>query len=129
MRATLDLLERLETHDYYQTRYRSFRKVRMEPNGVHRIIQLTSSGTDETERDHCLDFLNVYELLSLGMRKGILDERFFRRAYEPTLLRDWVAAKPLIDDMRNPNDRSKSGHPGYFEHYEWLVNRWEARSS
>jgi hypothetical protein len=62
------------------------------------------------------------------MRNGILDEQFFRRAYEPTLLRDWVAAKPLIDDMRRPNDPRQSGNPGYFEHYEWLVKRWESRS-
>jgi len=123
MRATLDLLERLETHEYYQKRYRAFRKVRLETHGIHKIIIEISTGTEDTERGLCLDFLNVYELIALGIRKGILDEHFYRQAYESTLLRDWEAAKPLIDDCRNPADQTKPKNPTNFEHFEWLVKR------
>jgi hypothetical protein len=125
MRATLDLLERIETTEHHLRRYRAFRKVRMEPNGIHRIIQI-SRGEDETERDLCVDYLNMYEFISLGINHKILDETYFRNAYEPTVLRDWAAAKPLVDDMRNPADPAAGpGDPVYFEHFEWLVTRWK----
>ena len=128
MRATLDLLERLETQEYYQRRYRVFRRVRLEPEGFGRVIGL-STGDEETDRDHCLDYLNIFELVSLGIRKGILDERFFREAYEPTFIRDWYAARPLIEDMRSSTDPKKTANPHYFEQFEWLVRRWEKRAS
>jgi hypothetical protein len=125
MRATLDFLERLETTDHHLKRYRAFRKVRQETNGIHRIIQ-ESHGEDETERDLCIDFLNMYEFISLGIRKRILDELYFRQAYEPTIIRDFDAAEPLIVNMRRPADsKAGPGDPGYFEHFEWLVTRWK----
>jgi Domain of unknown function (DUF4760) len=67
MRATLDFLERLETTEHHLKRYRTFRKVRRE-NAIGRIAQ-ESRGGDETERDLCVDFLNTYEFISLGIRK------------------------------------------------------------
>jgi hypothetical protein len=125
MRATLDLLERLETSEHHLKRYRTFRKVRLETNGIHRIIQI-SRDENETERDLCVDFLNMYEFISLGIRKGILDEVYFRQAYEPTIIRDWDAAKPLIIDMRHPADpKAGPGDPSYYEHFEWLAVRWK----
>lgn len=127
MRATLDMLERLETTEHHLKRYRTFRKVRLETNGIHRIIQISASEI-ETERDLCVDFLNTYEFISL---EGILDEIYFRDAYEPTLVRDWNAAKPLIEDMRCPADPAASGpgHHSYFENFEWLATRWKRPQS
>jgi hypothetical protein len=125
MRATLDLLERLETTEHHLKRYRTFRQVRLEKNGIHRVIQM-SRGEVETERDLCIDFLNTYEFISLAIRKGILDENYFRQAYEPTLIRDWDAAKPLIEDARQPADpHAGGGDPAYYEHFQWLVTRWK----
>jgi hypothetical protein len=100
MRATLDMLERLETTEHHLKRYTTFRKVRQEANGIHRIIQIPN-GEKETDRDLCIDFLNTYEFISLGIRKKILDETYFREGYGPSLIRDWNAAKPLIEDIRN----------------------------
>jgi hypothetical protein len=75
MKATVDLLERLETHDHFQKSYRAFRQVGLEPNGIQRIAMI-STGAEITERDKCLDFLNIYELIALSIRKTILDEKF-----------------------------------------------------
>jgi Domain of unknown function (DUF4760) len=125
MRATLDFLERLETTEHHLKRYRTFRKVRLETNGIYRIIQESRDET-ETERDLCIDFLNMYEFISLGIRKKILDELYFRQAYEPTIIRDWNAAEPLIAEMRRPADPNAGpGDLSYFEHFEWLVTRWK----
>jgi Domain of unknown function (DUF4760) len=75
----------------------------------------------------CIDFLNTYEFISLGIRKKILDESYFREGYEPTLIRDWNAAKPLIEDIRHPADPTATGtaDPTHFEHFEWLATRWK----
>ena len=127
MRATLDLIERLETQDYYQKRYRTFRKIRLERNGFQRLTTL-STGDQETDRDHCLDYLNVFEIVALGIRKGILDETFFGDAYKPTVIRDWHAAEPLITDMRKSSDPEKTASDDYFQQLQWLVTRWESRS-
>ena len=123
MRATLDFLERLETTEHHLKRYRTFRKVR-QSDSITQIVQELRGG-DETDRDLCIDFLNTYEFISLGIRKKILDETYFRQAYEPTILRDWHAAAPLINDMRNPQDQTVHGDPTYYEHFQWRVDRWE----
>jgi hypothetical protein len=128
MKATVDLLERLETHDHFQKSYRAFRQVRLEPNGIQRIAMI-STGAEITERDKCLDFLNIYELIALSIRKTILDEKFYLQAYDATIARDWDAAAPLIKEMRTPSAPDVAGDPHVFEHFEWLVKRSRRKGS
>jgi hypothetical protein len=119
MKATLDLLERLETLEYYQNRYQAFRKIRMEPGGIRRMIAVGEGpGEGRLNRDMCLDYLNQYEFIALGIEKHILDEGFFRNTYGPIAVREWHAARPLIEHLRRDN-------PDYFRAFTRLVRKWD----
>ena len=72
--------------------------------------------------------LNHYELVSIGIREGIYDEKIYRRWYNQSVIRDWVATRVVIDLFRK--DISKeSGFASanrLFAEFDEMARLWSA---
>jgi hypothetical protein len=106
MRATLDLIERTESSEYYLSIRKAFR------------ILIDDPSPDT--------YLNHYELVAIGCEAGILDEQFYSYWMRTTLVRDWDQAKAFIQICRErPNRRN----PAAFVHFERLAERFREEAS
>ena len=66
----------------------------------------------------CLEYLNQFEFIALGIEKGILDEALFKNTYGPIVTRDWRAAQKLILGLRLED-------PEYYCAFTRLVKKWD----
>lgn len=71
-----------------------------------------------------MTILNEYEILSLGVRMGIVDEGFLFKSLRGTILRDWKNLRPLVEEYR----RRYSSDLMYIE-FEGLSNAWDKNRS
>lgn len=85
MRATLDLIERSESSDYYSDIRKSFRK--MNDEEVLVMIKYPKSDEERDLRRKVLAYLNHYKLVAIGCRSRILDENFYAKWMKTTLIR------------------------------------------
>lgn len=65
--------------------------------------------------------LNYYELVSLGIRKGVFDEKFYKSWFRSQVMRDHARLLPYIEGVR------KRRGPEFFSEFRWLVTRWERK--
>lgn len=120
MRATLDLIERSESSDYYSEIRKSFRKIN---NAIIlETIKFPMSDEDRKLRKEVLAYLNHYELVAIGCKSAILDEKFYAKWMKTTLIRDWVAAKELVNHIRNTDSKSI---PDAYIQLERLAKRFQ----
>lgn len=82
------------------------------------------AGLEGSEKDfQTIRFiLNHYELVSIGIREGIYDERIYRRWYHQSFVRDWQVSKLNIERMRAASALSDSSK--LYSEYEDLAKRW-----
>jgi hypothetical protein len=126
LKATLDLIEGSESKEFYQIRYRAFRRFRRE--GYFRINVLQPQiEADRIARQNCLDFLNHYELVAVACKKGIIDENFYHLWMGSTLVRDWNLGRSLVISARMPDGPGDKGDPTVFCEFEALAYKWGAR--
>lgn len=72
-------------------------------------------------RQKVLEHLNEWELMCVGIRKGIVDENVLRDVIGDRLVVVYGRARGLIEDLRNQaNDRE------YYEHFEFIAKKWDA---
>nr|WP_244867505.1 DUF4760 domain-containing protein [Vannielia litorea] len=103
-RATLDLIEKTESTDHYQTAAALFRQYRT--RGA--LLELADPGADkEADRAVVLNFLNHYELVSIGIVMGFLDRKVYREWMSGAFIRDWNAAREFIQRERWKFDPDK----------------------
>lgn len=125
--ATLNLIERSESTEYYQERYIAFRDARQDPDGMTALFD-PSNPALTGQRRLVLEMLNHYELIASGIKSEILDEAFYKDYMRSTFVRDWKAAKPLVDHIRTPTPDSGADVPATlaFSEFEALATKWEA---
>jgi hypothetical protein len=112
-KATVDFIERLESQEIYRqrsARYRCFRRG---------CITLDSLEEDRLQgafanRDLVHGHLNRWEFAGTACRRGLFDVRVMRSISATEILRDWAAARELIDRRRG-DQRSA------YETFEWLA--------
>ena len=63
--------------------------------------------------------MNIYEFISLSIRKGIIDEQLFIALYKSRFLKIWEIAKPLVSEIRE-----REGKKTIYEHTQWLAERY-----
>lgn len=127
-KATIDLIEKAESSEVYREAHRIFSEVRR-GNGFQRLAApLTDK--DQLTRQRVLDYLNHYELVSIGIRAGILDEAFYRAWMQGPFVRDWNAASGLIQGERwKRGDRGGwSYRPQVFAAYQLIACRWSSEA-
>jgi hypothetical protein len=122
-KATLDLIEKRESTAHYRVLHDSFYALRT-TKGFGSLTQ--RSVATERQRQSLIDYLNHYELVALGIRQGILDERFYRAWMEGAYVRDWNAAADWVQRERwkQNTDGSWRYRSSIFEHYQHMACRW-----
>ena len=67
------------------------------------------------------EFLNLFEMLAIGLKNGIYDEQMTRDALETTIVRYYRKTERFIRDFRN---RDNDTRDAAFEHFEHLARRF-----
>lgn len=128
-KATLDLIEKRESTDFYRKTNALFSKLRRSGGFAH-----LNNPTEKDEPDRALvrDYLNHYELVSLGIRTKVLNGAFYLAWMGGPFVRDWNAACDWIQRERWKRDEA-SGQWSYdeqiFEHFEFVATRWSTTAT
>lgn len=67
--------------------------------------------------------LNRYEIIAIGIQKGTLDEKIYKKWCRTTLVKEWVACKPFVMQLRQ-----NAQTPAYFCEVEKLARHWADNS-
>lgn len=128
-KATLDLIEKRESAEHYQQIHKVFRDTRLADG----FLALADPRTEDAraQRKAVLDFLNHYEMVAIGIRRNILDERMYRDWMEGAFVRDWNAAAEFIQSERWRRNIDNSGwvyRASIFANYQWAAERWSSEA-
>lgn len=128
-KATLDLIEKRESAEHYQQIHKVFRDTRL-ADGFMALADPRSDAA-RAQRKAVLDFLNHYEMVAIGIRRNILDERMYRDWMEGAFVRDWNAAADFIQSerwRRNADNSDWVYRRSIFANYQWAAERWSAEA-
>ena len=127
LRATLDTIERTESQEHYKRLTSVFKEFRQSPSIDETIEEILQPRTAEhrTRRTEILFFLNHYELIAVGFQTGVLDRGFYAEFMRGAVVRDWRAARPLIERLRIDNEAENPVPLQIYEHFEELAEDWE----
>ena len=104
--------------------YEQFKEVVQdyEDKGISLATLADEVNDKSDEAQHLLRQINSYELVALGMAKGVFDERFYKRWFFSQLTRDYQKLAPYIQAVR---DRYQN--QAYFCEFEALAGRWQRK--
>lgn len=123
-RATLDLIEKRESTGHYRKIAGTFSRIRR----AEGFAPLSNPRTEEEKADRLgvVDYLNHYELISIGILNNILDERIYRTWMRGPFTRDWNAAADWIQRERwkRQEDGSWTYYDSSFANYQQVALRW-----
>lgn len=128
-RATLDLIEKVESTPHYQELNRAFSYRRR--TDTFAALHSPTEVKDQEDRRKVSNFLNHYELVSIGISEKILDEKFYRNWMAGPFIRDWNAASEFIQNERWKWDAAAKKwiyHAQVFENYQDLATRWSSQA-
>jgi hypothetical protein len=115
-RATLDILLSEET-DPRQAAQRT-EYVRLRDAG-HLAQWANPEKTASDESAIVRAILNRYELVAIGIRRSTIDEKSYKSWCRTTLVKDWIASKPFIMQLRQ-----NAQTPTYFCEFEAVAKKW-----
>ncbi len=75
---------------------------------------------DSDEFKAIMKMMSEYELLAVGIKRGILSEKVLKDFIKPRLVRDWVQSDSFIKAMRD-----KYENPEIFCEFENLAKEWQ----
>jgi hypothetical protein len=117
-RATLDLIMIEQTNRGHIRDRQQFIRLRDAGNLVHWAM-VAQAASRETAIIRAT--LNRYELVAIGIFEGTLDNTIYYRWCRTTLVRDWIACKPFVTQLRHGNNAA------YFCEFEKLAKKWASR--
>jgi hypothetical protein len=121
LRATLDHIERTESQTYYKGLAEDFKKIRSD-NAFARLVSSTEP-TDIQLKSSLFFFLNHYELIAVGFKKGVLDKDFYRTFMRRTVVRDWNLCKAFI--LASRDQFNTEPRPDLYTEFEEIALEWE----
>lgn len=125
-KATLDLIEKVESSSHYRQMHSTFAYYR----NMKRFPDLHNPTEDKDRRDRTdvQDYLNHYELVSIGIEEGILDEGFYKRWMKGPFVRDWNAAADYIQRERWKKRASGDWyyHDALYEAYQRVATSFDS---
>lgn len=104
-RATLDMVMKTLMDNDVQEEYRKFRDLirkdqdSTDPFDMTAIATANAVGNDD--RNTVLQQLNIYELMALGIRRGLFDEALYKRWYHNQFMMDYEGVSELIDALQS----------------------------
>ena len=113
LRASLDLIERTESQQFYHDIRNAFREA-----SAANFENLTVE-----QRQKVFFLLNHYEIIAIGCKHKVLDKRFYAHWMRSVLVRDWRRVENFVWALRHPPNRPPAPH--IFEHFEALAREWE----
>ncbi|MER8645407.1 DUF4760 domain-containing protein [Mesorhizobium sp. M1252] len=119
------MIEKVESTPHYRDRQKVFSANRLQGT----FANLHNPATDplKLDRHHVLDYLNHYELVSIGILQNILDADIYRNWMRGPFVRDWNAAAPFIQRERWKWDSAKGEWQYYhalFTHFQSVAEAW-----
>jgi hypothetical protein len=124
-RATLDMIEKVESTEHYRGIQAVFSKHRKA--GSFSQLHAPSPGEQEADRRAVFDYLNHYELVSIGICKNTLDAGIYRDWMLGPFVRDWNAAAAFIQRERwkqHPDTKLWSYREPVFKNYQDVACEW-----
>lgn len=123
-KATLDLIEKKESTDYYRRINETSSQLRQSQGFTH--LNDPRTPEDRSDRQAIIDHLNHYEMVAIGIRDDLLDARLYRAWMEGAFVRDWNAASPWIQRERwkHEEDGSWSYRASILQNYENTACAW-----
>jgi hypothetical protein len=123
-KATLDLIEKVESTEHYRSLNATFSRLRRGRGFAHLADPLTPQ--DEADRARVNDYLNHYELVSVGIFQRILDEAFYRTWMRAPFVRDWNAAVDFVqrERWRRGPDGAWTYNARIYCNYQRMARRW-----
>jgi hypothetical protein len=129
-KATLDLIEKAESSDHYRQLVDSFGVIMREALLCHLIDK--SASELAPERAALIDYLNHYELVSIGIRNNVLDQDMYRLWMQTAFIDTWNDVAPWVQAirMRNRNPVDPTAYnPKAYEHFGALAQRWSPNAA
>lgn len=115
-RATLDLLLMEQTDEAVIAQ----RRIYITARNSGALLTWAPKNQAETPEARAINAtLNLYEFVAIGIKESTLDGDLYKRGYRTTLVKDWIALKPFVMEMRRLHD-----HPTFFCEYEELAKNW-----
>ncbi|EQB33446.1 DUF4760 domain-containing protein [Sphingobium ummariense] len=94
----------------------------IEANG-NNIADYAKEDPDEKPiYDIILRQVNRYELIALGIRQGVFNEKFYKMWFFSQVMRDYEKLSPFINETRQVFDNQ-----AYFCEFESLAKRWDRK--
>lgn len=122
-RATLDMVLKTFMDDAGRERYAKFKKLmerHKDRSDELDILKLASPDSPVTaERETLRAQINEYELIALGIRRGLFDEKIYKLWFQNQFVRDYESLAQFIAVVREKR-------PSVFCEYVWLYTRWKA---
>ncbi|WP_103728942.1 DUF4760 domain-containing protein [Novosphingobium sp. HII-3] len=121
-RATLDMVMKTLMDSFAQERYGSFKKIIRKDKDPENPFKLASllDATDQnhTDRELVLHQLNIYEMTSLGIRRKLFDEEFYKRWFHNQFMTDFENSRDFIQGAQ-----ARKG--SVYCEFAALYSRWE----
>ncbi|NVK14941.1 MAG: DUF4760 domain-containing protein [Rhodobacteraceae bacterium] len=124
-KATLDMIEKVESMPHYRAMHETFAYHRRLDSFLRLIDPQETK--DREERTNVHDYLNHYELVSIGIKNEILDEDFYKSWMKGPFVRDWNAAAKFVQRERwkyDADTKTWTYHEQLFEHFQSIAVAW-----
>ncbi len=129
LKATLDLIEKVESSEHYRKRHETFRSIRTE--GRFAALENPGDAQTKAQRYEVVEYLNHYELVALGILNRVLDEGMYRKWMAGPFVRDWNAAAAWIQSERwkLEDNGMWSYRAATFGNYQTMARRWSSKAT
>jgi len=103
-RATLDMVMKTLLDDAVEAKYKAFRALvrkdqdTSDPFKIASLAEEAALGTED--RGTVNHQLNIYELMALGIRRGLFDESFYKRWYHNQFMMDYEGAADFVNALQ-----------------------------
>lgn len=91
---------------------------RGQPEGLEYWTNPRHRGSEQSRAINAV--LNDYEMMALGIRRGIIDEDFFKSFARSAVISHWNIAASFIEELRR-----QRGNERLFIEFQGLVEAWE----
>ncbi|WP_374393180.1 DUF4760 domain-containing protein [Sphingopyxis sp.] len=121
-RATLDMVLKTFMDDSGRERYNKFKTLmhrHKDCDDAFDIMAFADPDSPITEERQILRAqINEYELIALGIRRSLFDEKIYKLWFQNQFVRDFESLEDFISKVREKR-------PSVFCEYVWLYNRWK----
>ncbi len=118
-RATLDLLAAAEADEDIIEARNKFIDLANQDGGLAIWAEKSREAEENTQKIKLV--LNEFELISIGVQRGILDFELYSRWNKSTVLKYWERAEPFIVHLR-----TRTKNPAYYHEFQQMAGWLEA---